>query len=45
MQFVELSNVSAVEELVSSIENQRHYEINIKMITTIRTWMKAVRLY
>ena len=34
--FVELSNVSAVEELVSSIENQRHYEINIKMITTAR---------
>ena len=31
-----LSNVSAVEELVSSIENQRHYEINIKMITTAR---------
>ena len=32
--FVELANVNVVEELVNSIENQRHYEINIKMISS-----------
>ena len=34
--FVELANVNVVEELVNSIENQRHYEINIKMIVTAK---------
>lgn len=32
--FIELANVNVVDELVNQIENQRHYEINIKMIST-----------
>ena len=31
---LELSNVNITEELVNSIEDQRHYEINIKMISS-----------
>ena len=31
---VELSNVNITEELVNSIEDQRQYEINIKLIST-----------
>ena len=31
---VELSNVNITEELINSIEDQRQYEINIKMISS-----------
>ena len=31
---VELSNVNITDELVNSIEDQRQYEINIKLIST-----------
>jgi len=33
-QHVELSNVNITEELVNSIEDQRQYEINIKLISS-----------
>ena len=31
---IELSNVNITEELINSIEDQRQYEINIKMISS-----------
>ena len=31
---VELSNVNITEELVNTIEDQRAYEVNIKLITS-----------
>ena len=31
---LELSNVNITEELINSIEDQRQYEINIKMISS-----------
>jgi flagellar basal-body rod protein FlgF len=31
-KFVELSNVNITEELVNTIEDQRQYEINVKLI-------------
>ena len=31
---IELSNVNITEELINSIEDQRQYEINIKMIAS-----------
>ena len=31
---LELSNVNVTEELINSIEDQRQYEINIKMISS-----------
>ena len=33
-QHVELSNVNITDELVNSIEDQRQYEINIKLISS-----------
>jgi len=33
-KFLELSNVNITEELVNSIEDQRQYEINVKMIAS-----------
>lgn len=33
-RFLELSNVNITEELVNSIEDQRQYEINVKMIAS-----------
>ena len=33
-QHVELSNVNITDELINSIEDQRQYEINIKLISS-----------
>ena len=33
-QHMELSNVNITDELINSIEDQRHYEINIKLISS-----------
>ena len=37
---LELSNVNITEELVNSIEDQRQYEINIKMISSASELMR-----
>jgi flagellar basal-body rod protein FlgF len=33
-KFIELSNVNITEELVNTIEDQRQYEINVKLISS-----------
>ena len=40
--FLEMSNVSVVEELVNMIVSQRAYEINSKAITTADEMMQTV---